>query len=259
MGDHEQTGLAGCFSIDEYERDVIKKHERTRRDKEDDRTRHMIALRAQTGVVFLTYRADAAIDRLQQIVTAGPPLYDFTATDGVHHTIWKAGAEETNSLVDAWRAIPALYIADGHHRAASAARARTELRPARRTAKRRPSSPWRSPTTRCRSCPTTGRSRTWPARRPSAVPGRAAAARRRSRTAGRPRSATGWSGCTSTARGIRWMWRDAGGRLARGAAGRRAAAERGARAGCCGSATSARTNASTSSAVLAAPRRSSRR
>ena len=127
MGDHEQTGLAGCFSLDEYDRDVIKKHERTRRDKEDDRTRHMIALRAQTGVVFLTYRADAAIDRLQQIVTAGPPLYDFTATDGVHHTIWKAGAEETNSLVDAWRAIPALYIADGHHRAASAARTRTEL------------------------------------------------------------------------------------------------------------------------------------
>ena len=127
MGEHEQTGLAGCFSIDEYDRDVIKKHERTRRDKEDDRTRHMIALRAQTGVVFLTYRADAAIDRLQQIVTAGAPLYDFTATDGVHHTIWKAGTEETNSLVDACRAIPALYIADGHHRAASAARTRTEL------------------------------------------------------------------------------------------------------------------------------------
>src|SRR3954462_12317003 len=78
MGDHEQTGLAGCFSLDEYDRDVIKKHERTRRDKEDDRTRHMIALRAQTGVVFLTYRADAAVDRLQQIVTAGSPLYDFT-------------------------------------------------------------------------------------------------------------------------------------------------------------------------------------
>src|SRR6478735_865509 len=127
MGDHEQTGLAGCFSIDEYERDVIKKHERTRRDKEDDRTRHMIALRAQTGVVFLTYRADAAIDRLQNIVTAGAPLYDFTASDGVHHTIWTAGAEETNSLVDACRAIPTLYIADGHHRAASAARARTDL------------------------------------------------------------------------------------------------------------------------------------
>src|SRR6476660_8125599 len=93
MGGHEQTGIAGCFSIDEYDRDVIKKHERTRRDKEDDRTRHMVSLRAQTGVVFLTYRADAAVDRLQQIVTAGPPLYDFTAPDGVHHTIWKAGAE----------------------------------------------------------------------------------------------------------------------------------------------------------------------
>ena len=124
MGEHVQTGLAGCFSIDEYDRDVIKKHERTRRDKEDDRTRHMIALRAQTGVVFLTYRADAAIDRLQTSSPPEPPLYHFTAADGVHHTIWTAGAEETNSLVDACRAIPTLYIADGHHRAASAARAR---------------------------------------------------------------------------------------------------------------------------------------
>src|SRR6476619_4632380 len=123
MGDHEQTGLAGCFSIEEYERDVIKKHERTRRDKEDDRTRHMIALRAQTGIVFLTYRADAAIDRLQQIVTADAPLYDCSAEDGVRHTIWRAGLDHTRALVGAFQRIPALYIADGHHRAASAARA----------------------------------------------------------------------------------------------------------------------------------------
>src|SRR4051812_1647917 len=127
MGSHEQTGIAGCFSVDEYESDVIKKHERTRRDKEDDRTRHMIELRAQTGVVFLTYRADRAVDTLARQVTAGEPLYDFTAPDGVRHTIWRTGLEQSRSLVDAFAAIPALYIADGHHRAASAARARAEL------------------------------------------------------------------------------------------------------------------------------------
>src|SRR4029079_14733293 len=114
-------------SLDEYDRDLIKKHERTRRDKEDDRTRHIVELRAQTGVVFLPYRASDAIDRLARAVTADAPLYDFRADDGIHHTIWKAPAEEANALVDAFAAIPALYIADGHHRAASAARARAQL------------------------------------------------------------------------------------------------------------------------------------
>jgi uncharacterized protein (DUF1015 family) len=128
MGQHEQTGLAACFSIDEYERDVIKKHERTRRDKEDDRTRHIVELRAQTGVVFLTYRATPSVDAIQRRVTAGEPLYDFTADDGVRHTVWRAGLADTQALVDAFRPVPALYIADGHHRAASAARARAELR-----------------------------------------------------------------------------------------------------------------------------------
>ena len=127
LGGHEQTGIAGCFSLDEYDRDIIKKHERTRRDKEDDRTRHMIALRAQTGVVFLTYRADPKLDTLQQSLTAGEPLYDFTADDGVQHTIWRAGLDQASAAVDAFTRIPALYIADGHHRAASAARARAEL------------------------------------------------------------------------------------------------------------------------------------
>lgn len=128
MGTHEQTGLAGCFSVDEYESDVIKKHERTRRDKEDDRTRHIIELRAQTGVVFLTYKAAAAVDAIAQRVTAGKPLFDFTAEDGVHHTIWRAPAGDTAALVAGFAKIPALYIADGHHRAASAARARGELK-----------------------------------------------------------------------------------------------------------------------------------
>ena len=127
MGAHEQTGIAGCFALDEYESDVIKKHERTRRDKEDDRTRHMVELRAQTGVVFLTYRADRSVDTLTRQVTAGEPLYDFTAPDGVRHTIWRTGLDQTRGLVTAFQPIPALYIADGHHRVASAARAREEL------------------------------------------------------------------------------------------------------------------------------------
>jgi uncharacterized protein (DUF1015 family) len=128
MGSHEQTGVAGCFSVDEYEQDVIKKHERTRRDKEDDRTRHMIELRAQTGVVFLTYRSSAALGAIARRVTGRAPLFDFSAPDDVHHTIWAADAGETRELVDRFAEVPSLYIADGHHRAASAARTRAELR-----------------------------------------------------------------------------------------------------------------------------------
>ena len=126
MGAHEQTGIAGCFSVDEYESDVIRKHERTRRDKEDDRTRHIVELRAQTGVVFLTYRADPRVDGVSRQVTAGEPLYDFSA-DGVSHTVWRAGLTQAETVVRAFGAIPSLYIADGHHRAASAARARAAL------------------------------------------------------------------------------------------------------------------------------------
>src|SRR5512145_1674412 len=127
MGGHEQTGLAGCYSVDEYERDVIKKHERTRRDKEDDRTRHIVELRAQTGLVFLTYRASAAVEAVAGTVTAETPLYDFTADDGVRHTIWRTDAADSRKLSAAFALIPALYIADGHHRAASAARSRATL------------------------------------------------------------------------------------------------------------------------------------
>jgi uncharacterized protein (DUF1015 family) len=128
MGGHEQIGVAGCFSVDEYEGDGILKHERTRREKEDDRTRHIISLRAQTGVVFLTYRASDEVDGIAARVAAGTPLFDFTADDGVQHTIWVAPNEAAGGLVDAFARVPALYIADGHHRAASAARARAELR-----------------------------------------------------------------------------------------------------------------------------------
>jgi uncharacterized protein (DUF1015 family) len=129
-GAHEQVGLAACYALDEYERDLIKKHERTRRDKEDDRTRHIVRLRAQTGVVFLVYRAVPEIDAIAESVCATRPLFDFTAPDGVAHTVWQAGRAETHALAAAFSRVPALYIADGHHRAASAARARAELRAA---------------------------------------------------------------------------------------------------------------------------------
>ena len=126
-GDHEQTGLAGCFSLDDYDAGAIKRHERTRRDKEDDRTHHMAAVEAQTGIVFLAYRGRAEIDDLVAAVRAGAPLFDFEAPDGVRHTVWRATAGQTADLVDGFAAVPALYIADGHHRVASAARARREL------------------------------------------------------------------------------------------------------------------------------------
>ena len=129
MGPHEQTGVAACFSVDEYERDVIRKHERTRPDKEDDRTRHMLELRAQTGPVFLTYKASPAIDAVvSRTVTSKPPIFDFTAVDEVRHTVWRVEAGDAQDLVAGFDRVPALYIADGHHRAASAARARQQLR-----------------------------------------------------------------------------------------------------------------------------------
>ncbi len=124
MGPHEQTGLAACFSVDEYNRGVVKKHETTRKDKEDDRTRHIVELRAQTGPVFLTYRQQAAVAAAAARTCAAPPLYDFSASDGVGHTLWRVtDAATTSEITKAFQVLPAVYIADGHHRAASAARA----------------------------------------------------------------------------------------------------------------------------------------
>ncbi|MEQ1756859.1 MAG: DUF1015 family protein [Vicinamibacterales bacterium] len=130
MGEHVQTGVAACFSGDEYDRDLIKKHERTRRDKEDDRTRHMVGLRAQTGPVFLTYKSEAAVDAVVARTTTSGPLFDFTAPDGVRHTLWRVASADNAALVAAFALVPALYIADGHHRAASAARVRQHLKDA---------------------------------------------------------------------------------------------------------------------------------
>lgn len=128
MGSHEQSGVAACFSVDEYERHVIRRHERTRRDKEDDRTRHIVDLRAQTGPVFLTYPASPDVDSVVARAMADGPLFDFTAADDVQHTVWRASDADADALVAAFARIPFLYIADGHHRAASAMRARRALR-----------------------------------------------------------------------------------------------------------------------------------
>ena len=128
MGDHSQTGIAACCSVDEYDADVIRKHERTRKDKEDDRTRHIISLRAQTGPVFLTYRGRSDIDRTVEQAQSEAPLYDIAAPDGVQHTVWRVSERAKNRLIEEFTAVPLLYIADGHHRAASASRARARLK-----------------------------------------------------------------------------------------------------------------------------------
>ncbi|PYT03022.1 MAG: DUF1015 domain-containing protein [Acidobacteria bacterium] len=127
MGDHIQTGIAACCSVDEYDADIVRKHERTRKDKEDDRTRHMLALRAQTGPVFLTYRGRDEINDLAIRAQQQKPLYDFAA-DGVTHIIWRVSPADTDLLIEGFQAVPLVYVADGHHRAASASRAREELR-----------------------------------------------------------------------------------------------------------------------------------
>jgi uncharacterized protein (DUF1015 family) len=124
MGAHTQTGVAACFSVNEYEENLIRKHEKTRPDKEDDRTRHLLAIGAQTGPVFLTYQASPAIDGVMQRTVGEPALFDFVAADGVRHEIWHVHVSDEAALIEGFAALPALYIADGHHRAASAARAR---------------------------------------------------------------------------------------------------------------------------------------
>ena len=124
---HEQTGLTACYSLDEYDRGLIKRHEHTRLDKRTDRTRHLTELGAQTGLVLLTYRATAEIDALTESVCAGVPLFDFMAPDNVRHTVWRVPPADVDLLVKAFEAVSALYVADGHHRMASASLAREEF------------------------------------------------------------------------------------------------------------------------------------
>lgn len=127
MGAHVQSGVAACFSIDEYDRGLIKKHEKTRPDKEDDRTKHLLAIGAHTGPVFLTYRASPAVDAVVTRAIKRKPLFDITAADGVRHEVWRVETGDNQPIIEAFAAIRSLYIADGHHRAASAARARRTL------------------------------------------------------------------------------------------------------------------------------------
>jgi len=123
MGQHSQVGLVAAASCEEYLSGVIKKHELTRPDKEDDRVRHIETLNSQTGPVFLTYRAVAKLDELFATKITGTPDIDFTAKDGVRHTSWViSDAATTQSIEREFAGIPFLYIADGHHRSAAAGR-----------------------------------------------------------------------------------------------------------------------------------------
>lgn len=123
MGGHAQTGLVAAASTQEYLDGIIKKHEFTRPDKEDDRVRHIEALNSQTGPVFLTYKAVPAMDEFVARKTATPPDVDFTGKDGVRHTSWSVrDAADIQFISQQFANIPALYIADGHHRSAAAGR-----------------------------------------------------------------------------------------------------------------------------------------
>lgn len=125
MGSVVQTGLVVCSGVDDYQDGVIKKHELTRADKEEDRVRHIDVLDANDEPVFYTYRQDAAIDRLLKSVTAGRAEYDFTTDDGVRHTLWVVANQELiTEFTRAFAAIATLYVADGHHRSAAASRVR---------------------------------------------------------------------------------------------------------------------------------------
>lgn len=129
MGTHQQTGVVACCHIDDYANDMIRKHEKTRKDKEDDRTRHCLELNANSGPVFLTYRDETALDRMVADVQKQAPLYDFTAVDGIRHTVWRVDGD-SSVWVEAFRKVPLAYVADGHHRAAAAFRTGKQRREA---------------------------------------------------------------------------------------------------------------------------------
>jgi len=123
MGTHVQTGVVAAASVEAYEDGRIRRHELTRPDKEDDRTRQIDTLDAQTGPVFLTYRHRSSIDRLVATLTGRDPDVEVRADDGVRHTLWVIGDDaDRAALGDAFAAVERLYVADGHHRSAAAAR-----------------------------------------------------------------------------------------------------------------------------------------
>lgn len=123
MNGRSQTGIVGCCSIDDYANNVIKKHENTRADKEKDRIRHVDTCSAQTGPIFLAYRRHEELSRLISEVKTTAPLYDFTADDGIIHRAWRISEADRQAVIgQAFAGMDSLYIADGHHRAASAVR-----------------------------------------------------------------------------------------------------------------------------------------
>ena len=125
MGDQKQAGIAATFSVDDYDNDIIKKHEKTRKVKEDDRTNHIVTTEAQTGAVFLTYKGIEIVNNIvDKTMSETEPLYDFTTEDGIVHKMWVLPKENVETVVNEIGKSDYLYIADGHHRAASAARAR---------------------------------------------------------------------------------------------------------------------------------------
>lgn len=124
MEGRAQTGIVGCASIDDYLENKIKKHELTRADKEQDRIRHVDTCSAQTGPIFLAYRENRDLDEIIKTETAHDPLYDFVSDDGIAHTVWESSSREIDEKIEkAFQALDSLYIADGHHRAASAVKA----------------------------------------------------------------------------------------------------------------------------------------
>ncbi len=129
-GAHIQIGILGAAAADEYKAGIIKKHEKTRQDKEDDRTRHVLTLGSHTGPAFFTYRDVPEIDALVSTERAKSPLFNFTADDGVRHTLWRIDAATSAKLAALFAAkVPLFYIADGHHRSAAAARTQSECAP----------------------------------------------------------------------------------------------------------------------------------
>ncbi len=128
MNSHTQYGLMGCVSVAEYLNNTIKKHELTRKDKEDDRTKHVKVTNAHTGPVFLTYRAQPAIDTTVDRIRSTPPVNNFVAADGVRHQLWMINDQKTiNEITEAFGRVTSLYVADGHHRSAAAARVGKEI------------------------------------------------------------------------------------------------------------------------------------
>ena len=124
MGAHAQTGIVGGCHVDDYYADLVKKHEKTKKPTEDDRTQHVLQVGAQTGPIFLLHEDRPELDAPVASISAQPALIDFRANDGIRHEVWRA--PDAAALQRAFAAVPVAYVADGHHRAAAAARAGRE-------------------------------------------------------------------------------------------------------------------------------------